>query len=245
MKLILKKIIIAMTLLVCLVISQNFVVLALENKNLSSQNISAIDDNLRSYLEENIPTETVWINSRVLKNLTQISNINPLDKTNTDNKINCTVYTFAQKEKTLKYYTVIDFSFSEKIKMSNKDLLEINVNDYLLPYSPAKAMLFVKNSTKDKWIARSEPYVVVSGSIISIYGDQMIHNKPYTRLLVSFESDKNPSSQFESPQYIVNYNNYKSFPIYPIILVLSICFSVMITIICIILLKWKKKVDNT
>jgi len=172
---------------------------------------SGMDESLKVYIDENIPKDAVWEDSDSKSNFIQISSGRVNQKQNLEDKIGSTVYTFSTKENgEMVYYTVLDLYFTQALKISKKDLLELHTNDFLRPISPGKGILLVRDKPEENWTVKKDSYTIINLSFASVYGDQMYSTKNYSRVIMSFKSFWNPEAEAALPGYIINYTHYKT-----------------------------------
>ncbi|WP_313131097.1 hypothetical protein [Anaerocolumna sp.] len=187
-----------------------------------------VDESLKAYINGNIPKDAVWVNSDTKSNFIQISSGRDNQKRNLEDKIKSMVYTFSSKENgETVYYTVLDFYFTQKLKTSKKDLLELHTNDFLRPVSPGKGIWLVRDKTEEDWTVEKEAYIIVNLSFASVYGNQMYHKQNYSRIIMSFKSFENPNPETALPGYIINYTHQKE----PALPVAAICVVIILLMV--------------
>jgi hypothetical protein len=187
-----------------------------------------MDENLKAYINENIPKDSVWVNSDTKSNFIQISSGRDNQKRNLGDKIESTVYTFSAKESgETVYYTVLDFYFTQKLKTSKKDLLELHTNDFLHPVSPGKGIWLVRDKTEEDWTVKKDAYIIVNLSFASVYGNQMYNRQNYSRIIMSFKSFGNPDAEAALPGYVINYTHQKA----PTVPVAAICAVIILLMV--------------
>ena len=191
--------------------SEAKIAFAVENDYLVPEEYSyQMDNYLKSYIEKNIPGNAYWVDSDTISNFVQTTSKNNGKTTNISDKVNANVYTFTYKENGESIYnTVIDICFINKFKTSKNDLLEVHMNDYLRPVSPAKGELLVKDDENQEWRLSKNVSVLVNLSYATVFGDQIYNNKDFSRIILSFSSGDNPDSIEYSPRYLINYTNQK------------------------------------
>lgn len=198
------------TLLGIVFYGRNMEVKASGNIPVPEEYTAGMDEDLKAYIDQNIPKDVVWIDSDTKSNFIQTSSTKDNQKLDLKDEVKGTIYTFSSGENGEKvYYTVLDFYFTEKISTSKEDLLELHTNDFLRPVSPGKGELLVRDKVDEEWKVKKDVSVIINLSFASVYGEEMNNNQNFSRVIMSFKSYGNPDSAETLPGYIIDYTHHK------------------------------------
>jgi hypothetical protein len=166
-----------------------------------------MDPTIQGYISENIPEGYYWVESKSLTNFFESDGSNDFVR---NNKLDSMVYTFAtDSNDELSYYVVLDFYTAKSMRLSKNNYLELIVDDYLWPASPAKGILLTKKSVNQEWTFDREILPGVANGIV-VYGDQISSNRDFSRAILSITATKNPDTKELFPHYAINYISHKT-----------------------------------
>lgn len=168
---------------------------------------TSYDAPLSTFIEEKIPNSEL-INSNFVTHSVQL--LDPTDgRTKSINeKINFSVYTFQRTDHTEPMYdTVIDYYFTEPMKVKKHDRLEVQIGDYLRPVSPISSIMLTKKTENESWELLKEPTAIMSTlQSFTLEGDELTNSGPYSRVIIHFSSYSNPDFiQYDEPRYEISY----------------------------------------
>ena len=171
----------------------------------ASDNKLAIDETLEHFISETVSDTAVPIESSFVTDYIQFKSDQIIE---INDKIDTEVYSFyVQEEKQI--YSVISIIYPSEVRISKDDFITVTVNDYVWTYSPAEAVLYIKNKQEDEWIKKRDITAFVTGQNIEIYRGQIYNTDQYSRVILSFPALENVNSVEDTLLYCVHYTNFK------------------------------------
>lgn len=192
--------------------------------------LSDLDDQLSSFIEGNLAGSLTTVSSAAFANLYYAESGGKTTQ-NAETALRFTAYTFrkstADSNAAETCYSVADIQFLANRKITKNDTALLTVNDYLLPVSPMSGVLYGKNRPEDSWIYVKELTALpASLNEISIPGTEMTSQYRYSRVLLTFSSEKNTATTQNQPGYQLDFTHDTTTA--PILLILSILCSIAV-----------------
>lgn len=166
------------------------------------------DDLVQAYIREIVPEGSALIDSSCR---TSYQEITGKGQTGMNDRIQADVYTYCWIDdgKTM-YRSVVVLELLEKIRITENDLLEVSLNDYLYNYSPEDGRMYTRSSSADAWSGMREITPMPESlalNTVAVYGSEMKSGSEYALILLSFPSDENPDPVGTAPEYQITFTH--------------------------------------
>lgn len=166
------------------------------------------DDLVQDYIREMVPDGAEFVNSSCHAVYCEQ---NSGAQTDVAGKMQADAYTYRYTvDGGTVYRCVIVLEFLEKIRITENDLLEVSMNDYLFNYSPEDGRLFTRSSLSEEWGGMREITPMPTGispSTVSVYGSEMKSGAGYSLILISFPAEENPDPTSTAPEYRISFTH--------------------------------------
>lgn len=162
------------------------------------------DELVQAYIDEVVPEGAERIDSSFR---TEYREINGGEYTRLDGKMEAEAYTYRlTADGETQYRTIVVLELLEKIRITENDVLELYMNDYLRNFSPEDGRLFTRSSPSEEWGNMREITPMPTGPV-SVFGSEMQSGSKYTMVLLSFPSLGNPEPASASPEYEIHFRH--------------------------------------